>query len=264
MLRRIKNGLREENMILNILNELAATPSINDKVKILQREKNNDLLKRVFQAAYNPMITYGIRQIPVYSTNNVDLTLGNAMDILLTHLSSRSVTGNNAIELTSDILSRLGKDDAIALERIIQRDLRVGCSDSLASRVWPGLVPTFDVMLCDSDIERIEYPAIINLKCDGARAHCYFDGNHLTIMSRAGKEFHVHNKLDETAKKFMKAGETFDGELLVVRDGKVLERKIANGILSTLINITDRKQKMEEEICQLEKKLRELSPENLQ
>ena len=52
--------------ILDILNELEATSSINAKVAILEREKNNDLLKRVFQATYNPMITYGIKQIPEY------------------------------------------------------------------------------------------------------------------------------------------------------------------------------------------------------
>ena len=52
--------------IFNILSELAAEPSTNAKVKILEREKNNVLLKNVFKAAYDKTVTYGIKQIPEY------------------------------------------------------------------------------------------------------------------------------------------------------------------------------------------------------
>ena len=55
-------------MILTILNELAATASTKEKEAIVRREKDNMLLKQVFQAAYNNFITYGIKQIPEYET----------------------------------------------------------------------------------------------------------------------------------------------------------------------------------------------------
>lgn len=219
--------------VLQILNELAATASSNEKVDILTREKDNELLKQVFQAAYNPFITYGIKAIPKYTPrfDNGTHDLSWAM-VELSGFSNRSLTGNAAIEYLTQILEQLGNGNNVVFERIIDRDLRCGTTDTLASRVWPGLVPTFDVMLCDKDITRIKYPAIIQQKCDGARVHLYFDGGSVKAMSRAGKEFQIHGALDAAGAEFMLKGETFDGELLVVKDGKVLERKLSNGILN--------------------------------
>src|ERR1035437_6723844 len=115
--------------ILSILNELANEPSTNAKVEILKREKDNALLKKVFQSAYNPMLTYGIKKIPAYSnfkTNN-DLNWGiNCLSQLL----NRNFTGNAAIDYLADLLSNVSGEDAIVLERIIDRDLRCGTSDS--------------------------------------------------------------------------------------------------------------------------------------
>lgn len=220
--------------VLQILNELAATTSSNEKVFILQREKNNELLKKVFQAAYNPFITYGIKAIPDYvPCEDVypGLNLGWSIEAL-DKLSTRQVTGNAGVEYLRSLLENLSEDSAIVLARIIDRDLRCGTTDTLAARVWPGLVPTHDVMLCDNDITRIKYPAIIQQKCDGARVHLYFDGGSVKAISRTGKEFQIHGALDGAGAEFMLRGETFDGELLVVKDGKVLERKLSNGILN--------------------------------
>lgn len=144
--------------ILAILNELANEPSINAKVAILQREKGNTTLKAVFEAAYNPMVTYGIKQIPVYkATGDCDLIC--SVFAIKEHLASRLYTGSAASNFLQGLLEESSEDDAIVLERIIQRDLRCGTSDSLASRVWAGLVPTFDVMLAHKDISGIHYPA---------------------------------------------------------------------------------------------------------
>ena len=231
--------------ILDILNELAATSSTNAKVEILKREKDNTDLKEVFQAAYNPMVSYYINKIPQYEQTTIDLTVCNAMDILLTHLSSRSVTGNKAIEFTANILSRLNKDDAIVLERIIQRDLRCGTSDTLASRVWPGLVPTFDVMLSHKDISGIKFPAYAQIKSDGARCHMYFDGTKATAFSRNGKPIELHGVFDKDIAMFIGAGECLDGELLAVKDGKVLDRKTGNGIVNQAVKGTITKESAE-------------------
>jgi len=220
--------------ILDILNELADEPSTNAKVKTLEREKNNELLKRVFQAAYNKTITYGIKKIPDIQVgmNAGKITLGSALNDI-SRLSTREFTGNAAIEFLSNILYRLDSKDSIVIQRVIARDLRCGCSDSLASRVWPNLVPTFDVMLCGKDITKIKFPAYSQTKFDGCRVHLVWDGKHATAWSRAGKEFNLLNVFDEDFKKMhLNPNTTLDGELIVVRNGKVVDRKTGNGILN--------------------------------
>ena len=218
--------------ILGILNEIANTSSTKAKEAIIWREENNELLRAVFAAAYNPTINYNIRQIPEYKQTNTDQRGLAAALHELHRFTSREVTGNAASECLAELLGSLDSDDARVLERIIGKDLRCGASDSIASRVWPGFVPSHDVMLCDKDMSRINYPAYAQTKCDGARVHLYFDGNSVKALSRGGKEFQLLGSLDDTCKQFMKPGETFDGELLVFKDGKIADRQTGNGILN--------------------------------
>jgi ATP-dependent DNA ligase len=230
--------------ILSIIEELANEPSTNAKVSILQREKDNKLLKRVFQLAYNPMVTYGIKQIPHYTTSGKNVSLNDTLDELQPFIA-RQVTGNNAIDRLTTLLSDLSQDDAVVLERIIQRDLRCNTSDTLASRVWPGLVPTFDVMLSHKDISGIKFPAYAQVKLDGARAHMTLQAGKAVAFSRNGKPIELHGMFDESLANMVKEGETLDGELLVMQDGKILDRKTGNGIVNKAVKGTISKEEAE-------------------
>jgi hypothetical protein len=241
ILKPIQKTIRKENklIILQILNELSDTTSTKEKEAIIRREKDNILLKQVFQAAYNPMITYGIKQIPEYETMFSNPTPINfSIQYLNEKLVTRKLTGNAAINWLSAQLADMLKDDAIVLERIIQRDLRCGCSDTIASRVWPGLVPTHDVMLSHKDITHITYPALAQIKSDGARCHLYFDGAHAVATSRSGKTIELCGMFDNDLGMMLKAGDTIDGELVCFRNGKMLDRKTGNGIINKAIKGT--------------------------
>ena len=234
--------------ILDILNELEATASINAKVAILEREKNNDMLRQVFAAAYNPMITYNIRKIPDYKS--VRPTLSDSLELKsaiygLKKLSSREYTGGDGIEYLKGILANVPTEDAVVIERIIDRDLRCGTSDSLASRIWPGIVPTFDVMLSHKDISGIKFPAYAQIKSDGARCHMSLQAGQAVAFSRNGKPIELHSTFDALLAKIINEGETLDGELLAIRDGKILDRQTGNGIVNKAVKGTISKEEAE-------------------
>ena len=216
--------------ILTVLNKVAADPSGNAKKAMLTAEKNNVLLQRVFKAAYDPYINYWIKKIPAYTRNAVvKHTLDEAINELQ-FLANRTYTGHAGVQFLTDILESVLEDDATVIERIIGRDLRSGCSDSTANKIWPGLIPTFEVMLAHKDASGIKFPAICQIKSDGMRVHAYFDGKALKLFTRSGKEVTTHGTLDATAVQLMKVGETFDGELVCYRNGVALDRKTSNGI----------------------------------
>lgn len=222
--------------ILSILNELAEEPSINAKVKILAREKNNELLKRVFKAAYDTTITYGIKQIPEYcftTPTNADWPLEVALDELH-KFATRELTGNAANEHLKFIFQRLNdKDNCEVFKRIIQRDLRCNVSSTLASRVWPNIVPVFDVMLAHKDISGIKYPCLGQIKYDGSHCHLIWNGKEAKAFSRNGKEIQTLGVFDSIMLHlFNNESATIAGELLVVKDGKILDRKTGNGIIN--------------------------------
>lgn len=217
--------------ILSIIDEIAATASRLEKHAILEREQDNELLKAVIVAAYNPYINYHQKKIPqpVDYTGEVQ-TLEWGLEQLQA-LTNRMHTGHAAIEWLANVLGMLNEDDAEIISRVVTKDLRAGFSESTANKVWPNLVPTFDVMTCHKDISHIVYPAYGQLKMDGARCHLYFDGSHATAFARSGKEFKLCGVFDTVASYVMKKGETIDGELLFTdKNGKILDRKTSNGL----------------------------------
>lgn len=218
--------------ILEILNELAADNSRLAKEAILKREEKNQTLKAVFKAAYDPFINYWQIKIPEYKTESKPWhTLETGLP-KLDKLIRREVTGNEAIQYLSLLLSEFSPDDAVVVERIIQHDLRCGVATPTINKIWDGLIPTFDVCLAHKDISAIKYPAYAQVKMDGGRCHINFDGVEATAWSRNGKKIEFHGAFNEIAKQVMKPGETWDGEIVFFENGKAMDRKTSNGLFN--------------------------------
>ena len=216
--------------ILSILDEISSTTSTKEKQAILEREKSNTLLKDVFIATYHPHINYGIKAIPPYDISTASLPISLPECLLeLNTLSSRKYSGGAAIFFLQYLLGALSEEDSNILERIIQRDLRCGCSDTIAAKVWKGLVPIHDVMLCSSDMSTIKYPAVVDVKSDGMRVSGYYDGASLKLTSRQGKPVECFDVFDISCEKLV-TGSSIDGELVFYKDGKPLDRKTSNGL----------------------------------
>ena len=234
-------------MINSFFEELAATSSRLEKEALLAARRDDVLVKRVVQLALDPFTQFYIRKIPKYSRNDRPaLDLGYAIDEL-SKLSTREVTGNAAIEHLTDSLSRLEQDDAKVLERIIRKDLRCGVSEATANKTWPALIPEYPCMLASGFdqklVDRLEWPALVQLKLDGMRFNAIVRNGTVEFRSRNGKELNIPNRLfEESFVELMKHYGTdmvFDGELLIVDEsGRPVPRQTGNGILSKSIKGT--------------------------
>lgn len=231
-------------MILDILNEIAETPSRNEKEAILKREVDNELLKRVFFLAYDPFTQFYIRKIPEYERN--ETSHAASLEGLLPGLqalSSRRATGNAGIYHLQTMLQALNVKDAEVLERIIGKDLKCGASGSTANKVWPGLIAEFPCMLCTPSDEKIlskfKFPAFAQLKMDGMRFNAIVKDGKCEFRSRNGKEINLLGNLEQ---EFVKLADgqnlVFDGELLVVVEGNIQDRQTGNGILNKSVKGT--------------------------
>lgn len=228
------------NSVLDILNEISSTSSRLEKESILLREKDNQVLKKVFFLAYDSFTQFYQRKIPAYTpaqSNQAD-TLDAVLDSLSV-LSTRTVTGNEAIEFLTKLLSSLVADDAKVLERVISKDLKCGASESTANKVWPNLIYEYPCMLCskfdDKLVHKIKYPAYAQMKMDGMRFNAVVVDNKVTFFSRNGKPLDLLGHLE---KEFIALANgsnlVFDGELLVMFSGdyQFADRQTGNGILN--------------------------------
>lgn len=235
--------------ILTILQQLSKTTSRNEKLAILEENKQDILLQRVFVQALDPLIQFYIRKIPTYKATGTLPTLDLDQAITrLYSLTSRQVTGNAAIDYLTNLLASLSEDDAKVLEMIIQKDLRCGVSDATVNKVWPGLIFEYPCMLCaqlDEKVEKnIKFPAIVQLKMDGMRFNAIVRNGGVEYRSRNGKLVDLRGHLDasfiELASRLKCDSIVFDGELNVMdmEHYQYEPRQIGNGILSKALKGT--------------------------
>jgi len=232
--------------ILNILNELSATRSKLEKVAILEKNKDNDVLRSVFLATYDPMLSYYMIKTPEFTPGLASCGWNDVFEVL-TKLSSREVTGYDAKNALGSVLATVDADTAEVVSRILKRDLRVGCSSSTANKVWKDLIQKYPCMLCESfsekNLARITFPALAQEKCDGMRVNFVIKNGAVEVFSRAGKPIDLKGALDVSILQVMGAMEEtegmIDGELLVVDEaGRIMTRAEGNGILNKAIKGT--------------------------
>ena len=224
--------------INQIFEDLAANNSRLFKIDYLRKHQDNKVLRDVIHLALDPFTQFYIRKIPKYTPaapNQAD-SLSAVADSLYM-LSSRSVTGNSAIDYLTKLLSSLTESDAKVIERIIAKDLKCGVSVATVNEIWPGLVHEYPCMLCsgydEKLVKKIEFPAYVQLKMDGMRFNAIVRSGEVEFRSRNGKEIELLGFLEDEFRAM--AGDidcVFDGELLVVDDGNILDRQTGNGILN--------------------------------
>lgn len=227
--------------MLNFLNQLAETSSTNDKLALLQANKDNNTVKTVFQLAYNPRVKFWIKKRPPVDSSSNYYALIEALDMLEKNIANRKLTGNAAIEFVSNLLKNLNEGDQEVLYRVIERDLKCGVNVKLINKVWKNLIPEYPVLLCGKFNEKteknIKYPAIFQCKMDSSRINLEFDGKFVSATTRNGSVLSI-SCFDNLQLPFADRC-IIDGELMWrYPDGRVAERKVSNGYVTKAVRGT--------------------------
>ena len=233
--------------VKKILDEISAISGKNDKGKALAKHKDNELLKRAIYLAHSPRVKFYIKQIPEYTfDSNFDhISLEDAMRNL-DKLSSRYFTGHQASEWLQSVLNSLTTDDAYVIERIIDKDLKIGM-DSGINKVIPNLIEetpyqgakSFSeksaVKLFEKGKDKKSKLVISQIKADGTYRNSIVRSGEVELISRQGEVSSL------TGAKFLKELSQLDdcvlnGELTI--DG--YKRTIANGMVNSIMDITEK------------------------
>lgn len=232
---------------LKCIDEIAATSSKNEKISMVENYGQSDLFKRVLVASHDPYVTYGMNKIPTveYSVGSADAQFDEDTWVLLEDLAGRVLTGNAAKDKVADELLRLTKDSGDLLCRIIRKDLKAGFGESTINKAFKKLISTFPYMRCslvnkaDFDKWDWELGVICQEKADGMFANVNNEScGVVQITSRQGSLLPAEKfpGIVDGMKNLMSKGMQYHGEILVLRDGVVLEREVGNGILNSVMN----------------------------
>jgi ATP-dependent DNA ligase len=224
--------------IKQILDEISSEPGKNQKMVILGKYADNELLKRVLYMANSGRVKFYVKQIPEY-TRKVEQT--NTLDFVineLDHISRREVTGNDALRFLSDLLATLNPNDAYVIERIIEKDLKIGM-DSSINKVFKNLIeetPYMGAVSFDEKKARKLFDngakAYSQVKMDGRYCNATINDGAVYLESRQGEPTIV------TGAKFLEELALLND---VVLNGELTmdftPRYESNGIIASIIDI---------------------------
>ena len=208
-----------------VVAELAATNSRLDKEAIIKRESDasNDELFRGFKAAYDAMVTFGVKKIEPKTGDGRGIS-ADAFWKTADQLSSRLLTGN-AAQTAINYLRMNAKEDEWNLwyRNILIKDLRCGTSDTTINKFADARykIQTFSCQLAHDGANhesKVSGRKLIEVKLDGVRViTIVYPSGHVDQYSRNGKELvnfeHIKQQFVKHA-KLLREPMVFDGEVM--------------------------------------------------
>lgn len=204
-----------------LVEHLNTTNSQKDKLSVLQNELNQDTA-RLIRYVYSPYITFGVTSKSVIKHE----TSGSASSLdlfeLLDQLSTRTLSGNTALEHINKLIQDHPSYKDLILN-IIDKDLKIRLGVTLINKVFDisgyELIPSFSVALCNKYDEKLveDYSEwYASRKLDGCRCIVIKDGASVKAYSRQGKEFETLSVLLDDIRTIPMERVVFDGEICIV------------------------------------------------
>jgi len=222
------------------INKLAESDSRLHKEDVLRQvmelailgDRAADRFLLLVKAAYDPFITFGVKQIPETAGLTNRSNPWQAFAQLLSLLAIRGITGNAARDELARISKLFDSDEWNGFcANVIKKDLRCGISEKTFNKVVGKSsykIETFGCQLATSCEDRPEMQGRKRLekKLDGVRVLIMVTEDLVTCYSRNGKVFenfgHIEQQLQKVAAPILNklVGGVHDGG--VILDGEVI------------------------------------------
>tara|TARA_B100001057_G_scaffold166402_1_gene167077 strand:+ start:820 stop:2157 length:1338 start_codon:yes stop_codon:yes gene_type:complete len=185
--------------------------------------------------ALDPLVTFGVKQVPEKSENEVLSAQGCEWKIfkeLADKLIARELTGHAARDAIELVMSTATAEQWNGFyRRILIKDLRCGVSEKTVNKVAKKfnakgetkyVVPTFTCALAHDSAnheKKMSGKKQIEVKLDGVRVITIIQGDKVEMFSRNGKQFHNFEHIIAEIKEVLKEKPTpYD----LVLDGEVM------------------------------------------
>lgn len=230
--------------VVSTIQQLAATSSRTDKIAILK--KADKLFQRFLVASYDPVVSYGVIQMPdVHGDQDTLETVSDSiLDELLPNLASRKLSGKAAQTAIEQVLLKLKAEDADVLRNVIRKDLRCGINTGTINAATKGLIFEPPYMRCSlkdkSNVKKWDWSEGIfsQTKADGMFINAIVGPDGVQWMTRNGQTFpegSLGTVLNSEALRVLKPNHVYMGELLVIEGQTVLPREVGNGALNSVL-----------------------------
>ena len=216
-------------------NEITQNNSRNYKQEILRKYKDDEVIKRYLQIAFDPYKVYGIstkklstevRSIAAFIPQTS--TVFGLFDYLAEHNTGtflEILECQNAL----NAVASLDRDCTNLLTSLICKDLSIGCDAKTINKEIPGLIPTFNVQLANKYFDKPEYVEgktfALTTKIDGGRIIALKENGQVSFFTRAGQKYEGLVDLEDEMSRLMPEGTCLDGEITLLDRGSLSSKE---------------------------------------
>ena len=241
----------------SIIQELESNNSRLFKEDVIKREAeaNNVNFFQGCKLALDPMVSFGVKQVPQRSGPDGSGLSWNEFCNLTDQLMKRELTGHAARDAIIEAMEQSSESDWNSwYRRILIKDLRCGVSEKTINNVVKKVnkdytIPVFKCMLAHDSAnheKKMVGKKFLDNKLDGVRVITIIKNGVVTMYSRNGKQFinfgHVEKELENLLGPHL--FKTFNSNL-INETGIVLDGEMVSSSFQALMKQVHRKDNVE-------------------
>ena len=218
----------------DFIKEINSSNSRLHKQSVLKKYKDDEVIKKYLQIAFDPFKVYGISNKKltkkVNDTADHVIVLASIFD-LFNYLETHN-TGTDADILKCQRflkhVSSMDPECMSLLFSLICKDLSIGVDAKTINKEIPGLIPTFSVQLANKYFDKPEYmngrTFAITTKIDGGRIIALKENGQVSFYTRAGQKYEGLVDLELEMLRFMPDNTCLDGEITLLDKGTLTSK----------------------------------------
>jgi len=213
--------------ICKILRRISSISGTNEKIALIKEFEADDL-KEIYKWLFDNSRISGIAEKKFEKDYGFELAgdfttcdQKTIVDVFRYLDNHHTGSGKDVIEV-KDLMEKICATDEEKeiFKKIVCKNLPLGVDSKTINKCFPGLIPTFDVCLCDKYYDRPELvdgkrEFAISTKIDGCRCIAIKENRTVRLISRQGKPWFGCKEIEEAIRELPIDNFVFDGEITI-------------------------------------------------
>ena len=206
--------------VINIVKQLRETSGTNDKIVLLRRNCNNELLRKVLRYTYDTDLKYGVQKKSIVMRTGE--SKWSSLFEMLDELAESNINDNLKRNVGRFINNLETEDEKELVTKILLKNLDIGLNVKNINKGMKGLITTHDIQLGSKWEGTLNEEVAVSLKLDGVRCTWLIKDGKAIAKTR-------QNKVIQGMEDLTKAMEEVFGDRDLMVDGELLAQN-PNGL----------------------------------
>lgn len=203
--------------VINIVKQLRETSGTNDKIVLLRRNCNNELLRKVLRYTYDTDLKYGVQKKSIVMRTGE--SKWNSLFEMLDELAESNINDSLKRNVGRFINNLETEDEKELVTKILLKNLDVGLNVKNINKGMKGLIVSHDIMKGSSWDGTLNSEVAVSLKLDGIRCSWLIKDGKAIAKTRQNKIIQGMNELTKAIEEVFGEQNLFvDGELLATNE----------------------------------------------